>query len=172
MMMTGASTQNAQLTIDLFQICVPHVKPPWQPLNHSHLLSSNIWNAWPNSSVVLSNSSAAFRRAVSKHHLFLLAYPDSSAKSGKIKPSSMYLHFVTYRYFGKQDLASMLYCYGSIINIGLPYVRVLRRTCPSSLSPCPGVKNGWLSRNSGFCPGFPTIRHSTILPFILLFRVN
>ena len=37
------------------------------------------------SSVVRLNSSC-FRRAL-KHHLFLLAYPDSSAKSGMIKPA-------------------------------------------------------------------------------------
>ena len=48
-------------------------------------VASNIWNALPNH---LSSIPAlpAFRRAL-KHHLFLLAYPDSSAKSGKIKPA-------------------------------------------------------------------------------------
>ena len=48
-------------------------------------VASNIWNSLPSH---LSSIPAllAFRRAL-KHHLFLLAYPDSSAKSGKIKPA-------------------------------------------------------------------------------------
>ena len=48
-------------------------------------VASNIWNAFPNH--LSSNPTLpAFRRAL-KHHLFLLAYPDSSAKSGKVKPA-------------------------------------------------------------------------------------
>ena len=48
-------------------------------------VASGIWNALPNhlSSVP---TLPVFRRAL-KHHLFLLAYPDSSAKSGMIKPA-------------------------------------------------------------------------------------
>ena len=47
--------------------------------------ASNIWNALSNH---LSSIQAlpAFRRAL-KHHLFLLAYPNISAKSGKIRPA-------------------------------------------------------------------------------------
>ena len=48
-------------------------------------VASNIWNALP---IHLSYipTLPAFRRAL-KHHLFLLAFKDSSAKSGKIKPA-------------------------------------------------------------------------------------
>ena len=51
-------------------------------------LASNIWNSLLNH---LSSIPAlpAFRRAL-EHHLFLLAYPDSGAKSGKIK-----VHYLT-----------------------------------------------------------------------------
>ena len=47
-------------------------------------VASNVWNALPNHLSSIPTL-PAFRRAL-KHHLFLLAYPDSSAKSGKIKP--------------------------------------------------------------------------------------
>jgi hypothetical protein len=48
-------------------------------------VAANMWNALPNhlSSVP---TLPAFRRAL-KHHLFLLAYPDSSAKPGRTKPA-------------------------------------------------------------------------------------
>ena len=48
-------------------------------------VASGIWNALLNhlSSVP---TLPVFRRAL-KHHLYLLAYPDSSAKSGMIKPA-------------------------------------------------------------------------------------
>ena len=48
-------------------------------------VSSNIWNALPNHLSFIPTP-PAFRRAL-KHHLFLLVYPDCSAKSGKIKPA-------------------------------------------------------------------------------------
>ena len=48
-------------------------------------VASNIWNALPNHMSSIPTL-PVFRRAL-KHHLFLLAYPDSSAKSGKIKPA-------------------------------------------------------------------------------------
>ena len=48
-------------------------------------VTSNIWNALPNHLSSIPTL-PAFRRAL-KHHLFLLAYPDSSAKSGKIRPA-------------------------------------------------------------------------------------
>ena len=48
-------------------------------------VASNIWNALPNHLSSIPTL-PVFRRAL-KHHLFLLAYPDSSAKSGKIKPA-------------------------------------------------------------------------------------
>ena len=46
---------------------------------------SGIWNALPNHLLPVPFL-PVFRRAL-KHHLFLLAYPDSSAKSGMIKPA-------------------------------------------------------------------------------------
>ena len=48
-------------------------------------VASGIWNALPNH---LSSAPTlpVFRRAL-KHHLFMLSYPDSSAKSGMIKPA-------------------------------------------------------------------------------------
>ena len=48
-------------------------------------VASNLWIALP-SHLSPIPTLPAFRRAL-KHHLFLLAYPDSSAKSGKIKPA-------------------------------------------------------------------------------------
>ena len=48
-------------------------------------ITSNIWNALPSYPLSISTL-PAIRRAL-KHHLFLFAYPDSSAKSGKIKPA-------------------------------------------------------------------------------------
>ena len=53
-------------------------------------VASGIWNALPNN---LSSAPTlpVFRRAL-RHHLFLLAYPDSSAKSGMIMPALS--HFV------------------------------------------------------------------------------
>ena len=47
--------------------------------------ASNIWNALP-SHLSSIPTLPAFRRAL-KYHLFKLAYPDSSAKSGKTKPA-------------------------------------------------------------------------------------
>ena len=71
--------------LHLLSICVPHIKPPWQPPNNFHLLLREIWNALPNHLSSIPTL-PAFRRAL-KHHLFLLAHPDNSAKSGKIKPA-------------------------------------------------------------------------------------
>ena len=48
-------------------------------------VASNIWNALPNHLSSIPTL-PAFRRAL-KHHLFLLAYPDSSVKSGMTKPA-------------------------------------------------------------------------------------
>ena len=75
----------------LLQLCqsvIPHVKPPLQPPNHFHLL---LQISGMHCQIICPHLSsiptlAGFRRAL-KHHLFLLAYPDSSAKSGKIKPA-------------------------------------------------------------------------------------
>ena len=50
--------------------------------------ASSIWNALPNHLSSMSILSA-FRRAL-KHHLFLLAYPDCSEKSGEIKPAQSF----------------------------------------------------------------------------------
>ena len=57
-------------------ICVPPCKTT---------LASGILNALPNHLSSIPTL-PVFRRAL-KHHLFLLAYPDSSAKSGMIKPA-------------------------------------------------------------------------------------
>ena len=48
-------------------------------------VASVIWNALPNHLSSIPTL-PVFRRAL-KHHLFRLAYPDSSAKSGMIKPA-------------------------------------------------------------------------------------
>ena len=48
-------------------------------------VASTIWNALP-SHLLSIPTLPAFRRAL-KHHLFLLTYRDSSAKSGMIKPA-------------------------------------------------------------------------------------
>ena len=71
--------------LHLCQYVFPHVKPPWQPPKSFSSVASGIWNALPNH---LSSAPTlpVFRRAL-KHHLFLLAYPDSSEKSGMIKPA-------------------------------------------------------------------------------------
>ena len=64
-----------------------HVQPPWQPPKSFSFVASNIWNTLPNHlSSIFQLFLHAFRRALI-HHLFLLAYPDSRAKSGKIKPA-------------------------------------------------------------------------------------
>ena len=66
-------------------ICVPTRKTTMAASKSFSSVASGIWNALPNhlSSVP---TLPVFRRAL-KHHLFLLAYPDSSAKSGMIKPA-------------------------------------------------------------------------------------
>ena len=66
-------------------ICVPPRKTTMAASKSFSSVASGIWNALPNhlSSVP---TLPVFRRAL-KHHLFLLAYPDSGAKSGMIKPA-------------------------------------------------------------------------------------
>ena len=66
-------------------ICVPTRKTTMAASKSFSSVASGIWNALPNhlSSVP---TLPVFRRAL-KHHLFLLAYPDSSAESGMIKPA-------------------------------------------------------------------------------------
>ena len=67
-------------------ICVPPRKTTMATSKSFSSVASNIWNALPNHLSSIPTL-PAFRRAL-KHHLFLLAYPDSSsAKSGKIKPA-------------------------------------------------------------------------------------
>ena len=73
-------------------ICVPPRKTTIATSKSFTCVALNIWN------VLLNHLSSiptilAFRKAL-KHHLFLPAYPDSSAKSGKIKISSMYITLV------------------------------------------------------------------------------
>ena len=79
-------------------ICVPTRKTTMAASKSFSSVASGIWNALPNH---LSSAPTlpvfriicrppqlfpVFRRAL-KHHLFLLAYPDSIAKSGMIKPA-------------------------------------------------------------------------------------
>ena len=66
-------------------LCVPIHKTTMAASKSFSSVASAIWNALPNhlSSVP---TLPVFRRAL-KHHLFLLAYPDSSAKSGMVKPA-------------------------------------------------------------------------------------
>ena len=66
-----------------FSICVPPRKTTMAASKSFSSVASNIWNALPNHLSSIPTL-PVFRRAL-KHHLFLLAYPDSSAKSGKIK---------------------------------------------------------------------------------------
>ena len=67
------------------QYVFPREKPPRQTLNRFHLLLQT--SGMHCQIICLSIPTLpAFRRAL-KHHLFLLAYPDSRAKSGKIKPA-------------------------------------------------------------------------------------
>ena len=68
-----------------FSICVPPRKTTMAASKSFSSVAPSIWNSLPNhlSSIPFL---PVFRRAL-KHHLFLLAYPNSSAKSGKIKPA-------------------------------------------------------------------------------------
>ena len=68
-----------------FSICVPPRKTTMAASKSFSSVASNIWNALPNHLSSIPTL-PAFRRAL-KYHLFLLAYPDSSAKSGKIEPA-------------------------------------------------------------------------------------
>ena len=69
----------------LSQYAFLHVKPPWQPPSIFISVASNVRNALPNPMSSIPTL-LVFIRAL-KHHLFLLAYPDSSAKFGMIKPA-------------------------------------------------------------------------------------
>ena len=71
--------------LQFLSICVPPRKTTIATSKSFSSVASNIWNSLPSH---LSSIPAlpAFRRAL-KHHLFLLAYPDSGAKSGKTKPA-------------------------------------------------------------------------------------
>ena len=66
-------------------ICVPPRKTTIATSKSFSSVASNIWNSLPNHLSSIPTL-PAFRRAL-KHQLFLLAYPDSGAKSGKIKPA-------------------------------------------------------------------------------------
>ena len=66
-------------------ICVPTCKTTMAASKSFSPVASGIWNALPNP-LSFAPTLPVFRRAL-KHHLFLLAYPDSSAKSGMIKPA-------------------------------------------------------------------------------------
>ena len=79
-----------QLSLKMFpapSISFLHVKPPWQLPNHFHLLLQILGIHYLTIGLPFQFPTLpVFRRAL-EHHLFLLAYPDSSAKSGKIKPA-------------------------------------------------------------------------------------
>ena len=66
-------------------ICVPTRKTTMAASKSFSSVASGAWNALP-SHLSSVPTLPVFRRAL-KHHLFLLAYPDSSAKSGLIKPA-------------------------------------------------------------------------------------
>ena len=66
-------------------ICVPSHKTTIATSKSFSSVASNIWNSLPNHLSSIPTL-PAFRRAL-KHHIFLLAYPDSGAKSDKIKPA-------------------------------------------------------------------------------------
>ena len=68
-----------------FSICVPPRKTTMATSESFSSVAPSIWNSLPN---YLSSipTLPVFRRAL-KHHLFLPAYPNSSAKSGKIIPA-------------------------------------------------------------------------------------
>ena len=68
----------------IVNMCSPR-KTTMATLKSFSTVASNIWNALQNHLSSIPTL-PALRRAL-KHHLFLLAYPDSSAKSGKIKPA-------------------------------------------------------------------------------------
>ena len=68
-----------------FSMCVLLRKTTMAASKSFSSVASNIWNALPNHLSSISTL-PAFRRAL-KQHLFLLAYPDNSTKSGKIKPA-------------------------------------------------------------------------------------
>ena len=70
-----------------FSIFIPPCKTTMATSKSFLSVASNILNALPNHLSSIPTL-PAFRRALKlKHHLFLLAYPDSSVKSGKIKPA-------------------------------------------------------------------------------------
>ena len=69
----------------VLSICVPPRKTTIAASKSFSSVASNIWNSLPNHLPSIP-ALPAFRRAL-KHHLFLLAYPDSGAKSGVIKPA-------------------------------------------------------------------------------------
>ena len=66
-------------------ICAPPRKTTMAASKSFSSVASGIWNALPNHLSSIPTL-PAFRSAL-KHHLFLLAYPDSSAKSVMIKPA-------------------------------------------------------------------------------------
>ena len=68
-----------------FSICVPPRKTTMATSKSFSSVAPSIWNSLPNHMSSIPTL-PVFRKAL-KHHLFLLAYPNSSAKSGKIKPA-------------------------------------------------------------------------------------
>ena len=66
-------------------ICIPPRKTTIAASKSFSSVAPNIWIALPNHLSPIPTF-PAFRRTL-KHHLFLLAHPNSSAKSGKIKPA-------------------------------------------------------------------------------------
>ena len=68
-----------------FSLCVPPRKTTLATSKSFSSVAPSIWNSLPNHLSSIPTL-PVFRRAL-KHHLFLLAYPNSSAKSGKIIPA-------------------------------------------------------------------------------------
>ena len=76
---------NKRIYSSSFSICVPPRKTTMATSKSFSSVAPSIWNSLPNHLSSIPTL-PVFRRAL-KHHLFLLAYPNSSAKSGKIKPA-------------------------------------------------------------------------------------
>ena len=79
------SSQDTCRSFSSFSICVPPRETTMATSKSLSPVASNVWNALPNH--LSSIPTLPVFRSALKHHIFLLAYPDSSAKSGTIEPT-------------------------------------------------------------------------------------